>query len=34
VDEVEVRVSPGTSRRLKEHARIRKQKDRARRRRS
>ena len=32
VDEVEVRVSPGTSERLKEHARIRKQKDRARRR--
>lgn len=32
VDEVEVRVSPATSARLREHARIRKQKDRARRR--
>jgi protein subunit release factor B len=32
VDEVEVRVSPRTSRRLQEQARIRKQKDRARRR--
>ena len=31
-DEVEVRVSPATSERLAEHARIRKQKDRARRR--
>jgi protein subunit release factor B len=32
VDEVELRVSPGTSARLAEHARIRKAKDRARRR--
>jgi protein subunit release factor B len=33
VDEIELRVSPQTSERLKEQARIRKQKDRARRRR-
>lgn len=33
VDEIEARVSPGTSERLMEQARIRKQKDRARRRR-
>lgn len=33
VDEIEERISPGTSERLKERARIRKQKDRARRRR-
>jgi len=32
VDEIEVRVSPATSERLREHARIRRQKDRARRR--
>jgi protein subunit release factor B len=32
VDEIEIRVSPSTSARLQEHARIRKQKDRARRR--
>ena len=34
VDEVEVRVSPATSERLKDHARIRRAKDRARRRRA